>query len=202
MKRIAAIVIALLSTSTLAADAKPLRVATEGAFRPFNYLEGSKLTGFEVELAEAMGKKLGRKVEWVVQPFETLLIGLSEHRFDLVAASHAVTAERAKAVDFADPHYCTGAVIVASPGGPATGHDLAGKTVGVPVGTTYYERMKSLPGIKEVKTYPKDTDAFMNLLSGRIDAWVTDRFLALETLKVSGHKDLKVGEVLFPERNA
>ncbi|MCB1966812.1 MAG: transporter substrate-binding domain-containing protein, partial [Candidatus Accumulibacter sp.] len=47
-----------------------IKAATEGAFQPFNYYEGSTLTGFEVELAEAIAKKLGLKLEWSVVPFD------------------------------------------------------------------------------------------------------------------------------------
>ena len=51
-------------------------VATEGAYPPFNYFQGSKLTGFEVELAEAMVKKMGLAVEWKALSFDALLAGL------------------------------------------------------------------------------------------------------------------------------
>ena len=45
--------------------------ATEGAFAPFNYYEGTKLTGYEVDVAEALAKKLGLKLEWKAVPFDT-----------------------------------------------------------------------------------------------------------------------------------
>ena len=71
-----------------------IKIATEGAFPPFNYFEGKKLTGFEVDLGTAIGKALGVKVEWVTQPFDNLLIGLNQDRYDFVIASHGVTPER------------------------------------------------------------------------------------------------------------
>ena len=47
-----------------------LIAATEGAFAPFNYYEGKKLTGYEVDVAEAIAKKMGLKLEWRVVPFD------------------------------------------------------------------------------------------------------------------------------------
>ena len=74
-----------------------LRLATEGQYPPFNYFEKNKLTGFDVELAEAVTEELHLKHEWKTFPFDSLLIGLKENRYDLVAASHSVTPERSKA---------------------------------------------------------------------------------------------------------
>ena len=57
-----------------------IKIATEGAFPPFNFFKGKTLTGFEVDLGTAIGKGLGLKVEWVTQPFDNLLIGLNQDR--------------------------------------------------------------------------------------------------------------------------
>jgi polar amino acid transport system substrate-binding protein len=177
-----------------------LMSATEGAFAPFNYYKGKSLTGFEVEIVDSLAEVLKLKTSWKTFPFDSLLIGLNQDRYDLVAASHADTEERAKAVDFAEPHYCTGGMILTKEGGPLTGKELAGKTVAVQVGTSYLTHLKKLPGLKEVKTYPKDPDSFQALLSGRVDAVVTDKFLALEQAKTRSADHLKTGELLFSER--
>ncbi len=178
-----------------------IKIATEGAFKPFNYFEGKKLTGFEVDLAVAIAKQLGLKVEWITQPFDNLLIGLGQDRYDFVIASHGITPERAKAVDFSDPHYCTGGAIVSKPGGPKTAADLVGKTVAVQVGTTYLDNVSKIKGVKDVKTFPKDTDAEAALMSGRADAWVSDKFLGLDAIKSMPGK-LVQGDLLFQEKIA
>jgi polar amino acid transport system substrate-binding protein len=178
-----------------------IKIATEGAFKPFNYFEGKKLTGFEVDLANALAKNMNLKVEWVTKPFDGLLIGLGQDRYDFVIASHGINPERQKAVDFSDPHYCTGGMIVALPGGPKKVADLDGKVVAVQVGTSYLENVKKLPGVKEVKTYPKDPDAQLALLGGRAQAWVSDKFLALDAMKANPGK-FQQGDMLFQERVA
>ena len=176
-----------------------IKIATEGAFPPFNVIKGKELTGFEVDLANQLARQLGLKVQWVTQPFDSLLIGLQQDRYDFVIASHGITPERAKAVDFSNPHYCTGGAVVSRVGGPKTAASLKGKTVAVQVGTTYLENVRKVPGIKEVKTFPKDTDAQAALMAGRVDAWVGDKFTGLDLVKAQKGK-LVAGSLLFNER--
>ena len=176
-----------------------IKIATEGAFPPFNLLKGKELTGFEVDLANALAKGLGLKVQWVTQPFDNLLIGLGQDRYDFVIASHGITAERLKAVDFTNPHYCTGGAVVTKPGGPMNAAALKGKTVAVQVGTTYLENVRKVPGVKDVKTFPKDTDAQAALMAGRVDAWVGDKFTGLDLVKAQKGKVVQ-GSLLFNEK--
>jgi polar amino acid transport system substrate-binding protein len=179
-----------------------IRLATEGVFAPFNFKKGAELTGFEVDLATEIAKKLGLKYTWKTTPFESLLIGLNQDRYDLVAASHGITEERAKAVDFTHPHYCTGGVIVSLAGGPKTAADLKGKVVAVQVGSSYLENVKKVTGVKQAKTYPRDTDSMQNLIGGRADAWVTDKFVALDAIKANPKAKMEMGEMLFQEKVA
>ncbi|MCS6867355.1 MAG: ABC transporter substrate-binding protein [Thermus sp.] len=181
-----------------------IRIGTEGAFPPFNYFDAkNQLTGFEIDLGNALAKKLGLKATWITQAFDTLLIQLNQGRFDFVIASHGITEERAKAVDFTNPHYCTGGVIVAKRGGPKTAKDLQGKVVGVQLGTTYMEAAQKIPGVKGVRTYQKDPDALQDLLAGRLDAWITDRFVAKEAIKERKLEGtLQLGELVFQEKVA
>jgi len=177
-------------------------IATEGQFAPFNYFQGSKLTGFEVDVAEAMAAKMGVKVEWKALSFDALLAGLRQDRWDMVIASHGITEERAKAVTFTEPHYCSGGVIIAKDPAIKTAQDLTGKVVSVQTGTTYLENVKKLAGVKEMKNFPQDTDARAALATGRVDAWVTDRFVAKNALDSNPGLGLKMGDFLFVERIA
>lgn len=180
-----------------------LRLATEGAFPPFNFYEGQKLTGFEVDLGNAVGKALGLKVEWVVQPFDTLLIGLGQGRYDAVMASHAITPERQKAVDFLSPHYCSTVNIVAKKGGPLTRAALSGKTVGTQIGTSQIPILRAIPGIKDVKTFPNDQTVLSALQAGRLDAWSSNGPVVAYMLKQTGQQSsILIGEAISHERNA
>jgi len=176
--------------------------ASEGAYPPFNFFQGPKLTGFEIELAEAMAKKMGVELEWRALSFDALLAGLRQDRWDMVIASFGITEERAKAVTFTSPHYCSGGVVVARDPAIRSAADLAGKVVAVQTGTTYLENVKKLAGVKEVKNFPQDTDARAALSAGRVDAWVTDKFVAKAALEASPSAGLKMGEFVFVEKIA
>jgi polar amino acid transport system substrate-binding protein len=151
-------------------------VATEGQFAPFNYFLGSKLTGFEIDVAEAMAAKMGVKIEWKALSFDALLAGLRQDR--------------------------SGGVIISKSPGIRTAADLAGKVVSVQTGTTYLENVKKVAGVKEMKNFPQDTDARAALATGRVDAWVTDRFVAKNALDANPGAGMQMGDFLFVERIA
>jgi polar amino acid transport system substrate-binding protein len=202
---------AALTAITFGAQARPweaikkdgkIIIASEGQFKPFNYFEGKKLTGFEIEVAEAVAAKMGVKVEWKTLGFDALLAGLAQDRWDMVIASHGITEERSKAVTFTDPHYCSGGVIISKKAEIRTAKDLEGKVVSVQTGTSYLENVKKLTGVKDVKNFPQDTDARSALITGRVDAWVTDRFVGMESIATNKNAGLKLGDYVFVERIA
>lgn len=208
LSRLFALLLAVVATTAEArtfeeikADGKII-IASEGAFPPFNFFQGPKLSGFEIDLAEALAKKMGVAIEWRALGFDALLAGLRQDRWDLVIASFGITAERAKAVTFTDPHYCSGGVIVAKDPAIKAVKDLAGKTIAVQTGTTYLENVKKLPGVGEVKNFPKDTDARAALVAGRVQVWVTDKFVAKGALAADPGAGLQLGDFVFVEKIA
>jgi len=178
-----------------------LRLATEGSTPPFNYYQNGRLTGFDVEMGDAIAAELRLRSEWAAAPFDTLLIGLRQGRYDLVVMGQAITPERERAVDFTIPYVCSGGVVVALPGGPRHRNDLAGKTVGVQVGTSYLAALSQVAGVGTVRTFQKDTDALQNLLAHRVDAWVSDRLTALYVARQNPGFNLQIGDALFKERD-
>jgi len=174
-------------------------IGTEGAFKPFNYFDDENhLKGFDIDVGNAIAKQLGLEPEWKAHAWDTMLIALNQGRFDFVIASHTITPERAKAVDFSKPYYCTGNVIVSKPGGPKTPADLKGKVIGAQLGTTFEEFAKQFDP-KQIKTYQTNPDALQDLLMGRIDAWITDQFTAIEAVK-SRDLNLQISDLLNTEK--
>lgn len=212
LKKLCAVSLALVLASTVGlVQARTLEqirasgrlvVATEGAYPPFNYFQNGKLTGFEVELAEAIGKKMGLTVEWKSLAFDALLAGLQQDRWDMVTASFAITDARARAVTFTQPHYCSGGVIVARDPAIHSAATLAGKSVAVQTGSTYLEHVEKVPGVGQVKNFPQDTDARSALMNGRVDAWVSDRFVVKAAIDSSPKAGLKSGDYLYVEKVA
>ncbi len=198
---VASMNVAARTWDEIKADGKII-IASEGAYPPFNYFQGSTLTGFEIEVGNAVAAKMGVKVEWKALGFDALLTGLRQDRWDLVIASFGVTEERSKAVTFAQPHYCSGGVIVSKDNAIRTVDSLTGKTVAVQTGTTYFENIKKIPGIKEVRNLPQDTDARAALQNGRVDVWVTDKFVAKAAIDANASGGLKIGELVFVEKIA
>ena len=98
---------------------------------------------------------------------------------------------------------------MASAGGPCPGSHgsvtlttaaLNGKTVGVQLATSYFDNAKKVPGIKEIKTYKADPEAFSALKAGKIDAWISDKWLIKATLEKNPDSGIVAGEQLFVER--
>lgn len=202
---VAAAALTLTTTAALARDMATIKqsgtllLATEGAFPPFNFYQGTKLSGYEVDVAEAVAKKLGLQIEWKSLAFDALISSVRQDRFDAAIASHGYTDERAKSVDFTSPHYCSGGQVVAPVGGAKTVADLKDKTVVVQLATSYSSAVTKLPGLKEIKTLPKDTDALSALLGARADAWVTDKYVAKSAVEKNPTR-LQRGEMVFNER--
>lgn len=173
-------------------------IGTEGAFPPFNFFDDqNNLKGFDIDIGNAIAGQLGLEPEWKTHAWDTMLIALNQGRFDFVIASHTITEERAKAVDFTKPYYCTGNVIVSKPGGPQTPEELKGKVIGAQLGTTFEEFAKQF-GPKQLKTYQTNPDAVQDLMLGRIDAWITDQFTAIEAIQ-SRDLNLQISGLLNKE---
>ena len=77
-----------------------LRVGSETTFPPFEFTEGSKYVGFDVDLSEAIAKKLGLKMEFKSMGFDALIPAVQSGDIDMIAAGINSTPEREKALDF------------------------------------------------------------------------------------------------------
>ena len=177
-----------LALNGVAHAADPIKVGTDATFPPFEYSENGKRMGFDVELIEAIGKVLGRPIEWTEIDFKGLVPGLIANRFDVAASAIYITDERSKVVDFTDSYYPGGLVIMTKTGnttikGPA---DLAGKKVSVQVGTKSVGYLKDkYPNIERIEV-EKNQEMFELVESGRADAAVTGKPAAKVYAKARG----------------
>src|SRR5438477_796583 len=76
---------------------KTIKVAVDGETPSFNAYKGTELVGFEIDIVKEIARKRNWKIEWVVKPFNTLIVALNQDRFDFIATGHAITPERQKA---------------------------------------------------------------------------------------------------------
>jgi len=80
-------------------------VGSDTAFPPFENVEGADTVGFDVDLMDAIGKKLGMSVEFKSFKFDALITGVQAGtEFDMIASAMTITAERKQSVDFSNPY--------------------------------------------------------------------------------------------------
>lgn len=165
-----------LSAPAQAAD-DVIRVGTDATFPPFEYVDNGKQVGFDTELIEAIGKTLGKRVEWTQIDFKGLIPGLVARRFDVAASAIYITDERKKVVDFTEPYYPGGLVIMtrkddARIAGPES---LKGVKVAVQVGTKSVSYLKQHFPEVELVEVEKNQEMFQLVEIGRADAAVTGK---------------------------
>lgn len=166
-----------------------LNVGLEGTYPPFSFVdENGKLSGFEVELSEALAKQLGVKVKLQPTPWDGILAALESKRLDLVVNQVTISDERKKKYDFSTPYTISGIQALVLKKNLDTlaiksAADLAGKKVGVGLGTNYEQWVRKEVPQADVRTYNDDPAKFQDLRVGRIDAILIDRLAALEYAK-------------------
>lgn len=173
-----------------------VRIATEGAYPPFNNKDAAgNLVGFDVEIAKALCKQMNATCEIVAQDWDGIIPGLVANKYDAIVASMSITAERKQTVDFTDRYYSNYLRFVAKKGSGITkAADLAGKSVGAQrstVAATWSE--DNLGRTASVKLYDTQTAAYSDLEAGRLDALVSDVYPAYDWLKDKGDFEF-VGE--------
>ncbi|MGE0005722.1 MAG: transporter substrate-binding domain-containing protein [Parvibaculaceae bacterium] len=195
---------AALIAATMAANAEDtIRFATEGAYPPFNERapDGS-LIGFEIDLGQALCEKIKRKCEFLAQDWDGMIPGLLANKYDGIFASMAITEERRKKIDFTDRYYQTGGAFVARKGTVLDFGDkaLGGKVIGVIPGTTQCYLEKAFPGAA-VRVYETADSLYLDLLSGRVDAVLSDAIaIDFGLLKTERGKDMAFVSEIYTDR--
>lgn len=157
-----------------------LTVGTNAEFPPFEYVDDNgEPDGFDVALIKAIGEKLGVEVEVENMEFESLVAAIGS-KIDVAIAGMTVTDERKESVDFSDAYYDAVQYVIVPEGSDiASAADLAGKAIGVQLGTTGdFIATDDVEG-SEVSRYNKAVDAVNDLINGRVDCVIIDKNPAL-----------------------
>jgi polar amino acid transport system substrate-binding protein len=164
-----------------------LTVGSDIPYPPFEQGKPGHYTGFDIELMEAIGEKIGRTPEFQDTSFETIFRDVAQGKFDAVISAATITPEREKAVDFSNPYYLSEQAVLVKEGSPIKSlSDLSGKTVGVQQGTTGQELAKEKANASEVRPYPEGPDAVNALKAGIVEAVIIDAPVAANAVEKSG----------------
>jgi polar amino acid transport system substrate-binding protein len=156
-----------------------LQVASDIPYAPFEFTEpgSTEAIGFDVDLVKAVAATPGigiTDVEFIKQPFDTIIVSVAQGRFDMSASSFSITPERAKQIDFSDGYFtATQSVMVKTGSDIQSIDDLEGRRIGVQRGTTGADLAATVKGA-EVLRYEIIDDAFNALAADRVDAVIND----------------------------
>jgi polar amino acid transport system substrate-binding protein len=153
-----------------------IRIVTDATFPPMEMTIDGKRTGFDIELAEALAKAMGKQIAWTDIDFKGLIPAVISGRADAAVSAIYITPERKKAVDFTDSYYAGGLVVLTKKDGPIkTLKDLDGKRVTVQVGTKSVNYLQEhYPLVHRVEV-EKNQEMFNLVDIGRADAAVTGK---------------------------
>ncbi|HAT24676.1 MAG: cystine ABC transporter substrate-binding protein [Pantoea sp.] len=172
-------------------DKGELRVGLEGTYPPFSFQdESGKLTGFEVEFAQQLAQHLGVKAKLQPTKWDGMLASLDSKRIDVVINQVTISDERKKKYDFSTPYTISGVqalTMKAKAGTISKPEDLAGKKVGVGLGSNYEQWLRDNVKGVDIRTYDDDPTKYQDLRSGRLDAILVDRLAALDLVKKTGN---------------
>jgi polar amino acid transport system substrate-binding protein len=172
-----------------------LVMATNAEFPPYEYHEGDKIVGIDVEICQAIADEMGKKLVIEDMAFDSVITSVYTGKADLGAAGLTITEDRLKNINFSTP-YATAAqvIIVTEDSDIASPDDLVGKKIGVQLGTTgdiYAEDIENA----ELERYNKGFEAVQALSQGKIDAVIIDNEPA--KVYVSQNDGLKIVDEAF-----
>lgn len=174
------------TTEGSAATGKVLRIATEGAYAPFNYTNADgTLGGFDVDIANAICVDMKMTCDISAQDWDGIIPGLKAGKYDAIVAAMSVTPEREQQVSFTEPYFSNTLVFLAkndSTFDPSNSSDISSNSIAAQRSTISSQWLETTYPKAEMKLYDTLSNAFLDLGSDRVDAMVSDKLPALEWL--------------------
>lgn len=189
-----------------AQEEQEFRVALTGKFPPFSYYdENGELTGFDVDVANAIADRIGRNLKITATEWDGIMAGLLADKYDAIISSMAITPERARVVNFSTPYYKSGAQLFINRENPSHVYainECNGKKIAVVLGETYQLYLdEKYPNI-EVVTLKSSIEIFELLQANRITGFVSDLLVGSWQIKSADRPFVPVGELLYAENIA
>ncbi|MCZ6665120.1 MAG: transporter substrate-binding domain-containing protein [Gammaproteobacteria bacterium] len=184
-------------------ETKKVTVATEAAFPPFEFIQDGKIVGYGKDLLTYIINDMGVELEQLDLPWQGVLPGLLAGKFDFVATSVGVRADRAMIYAYTVP-IADGTLWAMKRVGDdsiKSIDDLSGKVVGTQLasggesGAKEFDlelKAKGLSGFEELKLFPSYTDSYLSLANGQVDVVIN----ALPNLAVAAKEQKGVFELI------
>ena len=208
-KRVLGICVIALAFSSIFAACKKnddkLIVGTEAGFAPYEYMDGNKVVGVDMDIAQAIADHMGKELVIKNMDFDGALLAVEKGNVDFVAAGVSVDEKRAKRMDFSIDYVDSTEVVVVNKNNPAvteaTVEGLTGKIVGVQQGNIADLWVEDNVETEELKQYTKFAQAAEDLKNEKIDCIVMDQYPAEEL--VAANPELMILDgVLFEDKYA
>jgi arginine transport system substrate-binding protein len=181
------LILSLFATGklVLAAPINTIRFATEATYPPFEFIdESGQIKGFDIDIANALCQQMKVQCTFSNQSFSGLIPSLQLGKFDGLISALGITPERLKQVDFTHSYYEPSGCFVAAKNKHYTISSLIGKTIGVQQASVFEKYLQAkYAGKITIKTYASIQDAFLDLVSGRVDTVIADTPIATTWLK-------------------
>jgi len=166
-----------------------LRIATEGAYAPFNYTNADgTLGGFDVDMANAICEDMNVTCEITAQDWDGIIPGLKAGKYDAIVAAMSVTPEREQQVSFTEPYFSNSLVFLAkkdSTFDPSDDAQINSHSIAAQRSTISSQWLEKTYPKAEMKLYDTLSNAFLDLGSSRVDAMISDKLPAIEWLSSS-----------------
>lgn len=185
------------ATSAPTTDSKKeLVVAVDTAFVPFEFKEGDRYVGFDIDLWDAIAKENAWTYKLQPMDFNGILPSLQTGNADAALAGITITEERKKAIAFSDGYYDSGFKLLVRMDSDMKGiEDLGGKILAIKTGTSAAEYAKEHFKDTELRQFPNIDNAYLELQTGRVDAVMHDTPNILYYAATAGEGKVKdVGE--------
>ena len=192
------------ATDTTADALMSVKIATESSYKPFSYTDADgKLIGYEIELVDALCAQMKAECEFISQDWDGLIPGLNAQKFDAVIAGMSITPERKEVVEFTDPYFHTGIILIGKKGDDISVADLAGQPVASQRSTVSSQYLQDEYPDADIKLYDTQDNAYLDLTSGRVRAMMSDKVTGIDWLKTEAGQNYEVkGDEISTEEDA
>jgi polar amino acid transport system substrate-binding protein len=164
-----------------------LTVGTDTPFPPFEIGQPPDISGYDIDVMNAIADNLGLTPEYTDTAFDTIFRDVASGQYDIAAAASTITPGRQKTVDFSDPYYEAQQALLVPEGSDITSvDDLSGKIVGAQDGTTGETYANDETDASEVRGFPEGPDATSALITGQVDAVIIDQPVAVDAVEKQG----------------